>query len=326
MFDTEGAAGIRTRLARRDNIPNADYIEIIFDTFHDHPGRVEFQVNPSGVKEDSYGPNGSNLDQSWDAVWDVATRVDSLGWVAEFRIPLGQLRYPRDSVQTWGLQVWRGEGRLNEISQWAFWHLNETGGPSKFGHLEGLHIARGPDRGEILPYVVGRSSLQPEIAPADPFTHPHAYDARIGGDFKYLVSSSLTLSGTINPDFGQVEVDPAVVNLSAFETFYPEKRPFFVEGNGMFDFGNMNCFFCSNTSSKPTLKVRISRAPVLAMAAVTALESRPPERNTPKGTSASSCRRTAARRRWRSSSHQSSRRRPGPGATAGRQYRAKASF
>ena len=262
MYDTQGAAGIRTRLARRDQIPNADYVEIIFDTFHDHLGRVDFQVNPSGVKADSYGPNGSNLDLSWDAVWDVATQVDSLGWTAEFRIPFGQLRYPRDSVQTWGLQVWRGEARLNEISQWAFWHLNETGGPSKFGHLEGLHITRGPDRGEILPYVVGRSSLKPEISTADPFTHPHAYDARLGGDFKYLVSSSLTLSGTINPDFGQVEVDPAVVNLSAFETYYPEKRPFFIEGNGLFDFGNFNCFSCSNVNSVGLFySRRIGRAP-----------------------------------------------------------------
>jgi hypothetical protein len=262
MYDTEGAAGVRTRLARRDQMPNADYVEIIFDTFHDHLGRVDFQVNPSGVKADSYGPNGSNLDLAWDAVWDVATRVDSLGWTAEFRIPLGQLRYPRDSVQTWGLQVWRGEARLNEISQWAFWHLNETGGPARFGHLEGLRISHRPDRGEVLPYVVGRSTLQPGIAAADPFTRPHAYDARFGGDFKYLVSSALTLSGTINPDFGQVEVDPAVVNLSAFETFYPEKRPFFVEGNGLFDFGNMNCFFCSNVSTISLFYPRrIGRAP-----------------------------------------------------------------
>ena len=262
MYDTQGAAGVRTRLARRDNMPNADYVEIIFDTFHDHLGRVDFQVNPSGVKADSYGPNGSGLDLSWDAVWDEATQVDSLGWTAEIRIPLGQLRYPRDSVQTWGLQVWRYETRLNEISQWSFWHLNETGGPSKFGHLQGLRITRGPDRGEVLPYVVGRSTLDPTIAAADPFTHPHAYDARVGGDFKYLVSSSLTLSGTVNPDFGQVEVDPAVVNLSAFETYFQEKRPFFVEGSGLFDFGNMSCFFCSNTSSISLFYPRrIGRAP-----------------------------------------------------------------
>lgn len=262
MYDTEGAAGVRTRLARRDNIPNADYIELIFDTFHDHLGRVEFQVNPSGVKEDSYGPNGSNLDPSWDAVWDVKTQVDSLGWTAEFRIPLGQLRYPRDSVQTWGLQVWRGEGRLNEVSQWAFWHLNETGGPSKFGHLEGLRLTRGPDRGEVLPYLVGRSTNEPGIAATDPFNRSRAYDTRVGGDFKYLVSSSLTLTGTVNPDFGQVEVDPAVVNLSAFETYFQEKRPFFVEGGGLFDFGNFNCFSCSNVNSVGLFYPRrIGRAP-----------------------------------------------------------------
>ena len=271
MYDTQGAAGVRTRLARRDNMPNADYVEIIFDTFHDHLGRVDFQVNPSGVKADSYGPNGSNLDLSWDAVWDVKTSIDSLGWTAEIRIPLGQLRYPRDSVQTWGLQVWRFEARLNELSQWAFWHLNETGGPAKFGHLEGLRITRGPDRGEVLPYVVGRSTLDPQIPAADPFTHPHAYDARLGGDFKYLVSSSLTLSGTVNPDFGQVEVDPAVVNLSAFETYFQEKRPFFVEGNGLFDFGNFNCYSCSNVSSAGLFySRRIGRAPQGAGNAVSA--------------------------------------------------------
>jgi len=262
MYDTQGAKGIRTRLARRDNMPAADYIDIIFDTFHDHLGRVEFEVNPSGVKEDAYGPNGSNLDQSWDAVWDVATRVDSLGWTAEIRIPLGQLRYPRDSVQTWGLQVWRMEARLNELSQWAFWHLNETGGPAKFGHLEGLHITRGPDRGEVLPYVVGRATLDPAVSAANPFTEPHAWDERVGGDFKYLVNSSLTLSGTINPDFGQVEVDPQVVNLSAFETFFPEKRPFFVEGNGLFDFGNFSCYSCSNVNIPAMFYTRrIGRAP-----------------------------------------------------------------
>jgi uncharacterized protein DUF5916/cellulose/xylan binding protein with CBM9 domain len=262
MYDTEGAAGIRTRLARRDSMPAADYIEIIFDTFHDHLGRVDFQVNPSGVKADCYGPNGANLDLSWDAVWDVKTRVDSLGWTAEIRIPFDQLRYPRDTVQTWGLQVWRMEARLNELSQWAFWHLNETGGPARFGHLEDLHITRGPGRGEVLPYVVGRSTLDPQIPAADPFTRPHAYDARVGGDFKYLVNSSLTLAGTVNPDFGQVEVDPAVVNLSAFETYFEEKRPFFVEGSGLFDFGNFSCFSCSNVNIPAMFySRRIGRAP-----------------------------------------------------------------
>ena len=263
MYDSEGAAGIRTRLVRRDDDFNSDYIEIILDTYHDHLSRVEFMTNPSGSKEDSYGPNGANLDQAWDAVWQVKTSVDSLGWTAEFRIPLSQLRFPvRDSAQVWGLQVWRQENRLNELSQWSFWHLNESGGPAKFGHLEGMHLSRAPGRVEILPYTVGRETSLPGIDAADPFHRPHAYDARIGADFKYLVTSNLTLSGSINPDFGQVEVDPAVVNLSAFETFYQEKRPFFVEGAGLFSFGSFNCFFCSNVSS-PSLfySRRIGRNP-----------------------------------------------------------------
>jgi len=249
MYDTQGAAGVRSRLVRRDQGSNADYIEVIFDTFHDHLGRVDFSVAPSGSKSDSYGPNGADLDNSWDAVWDVKTHIDSLGWTAEFRIPLGQLRYPRDSVQTWGLQIWRLESRLNELSQWSFWRLNESGGPPRFGHLEGLHIARGPERAEVLPYVLARSTNDPTISSGDPFNSPHAADAQVGADFKYLIGSNLTLSGTVNPDFGQVEVDPAVVNLSAFETYYPEHRPFFVEGSGLFDFGWFNCFFCSNVSS-----------------------------------------------------------------------------
>jgi len=262
MYDTEGAAGVRTRLARRDNIPDADYVQVIFDTFHDHLGRVSFMVNPSGVKSDAYGPNGAGLDNSWDAVWDVVTRVDSLGWTAEFRIPFAQLRYPRDSVQTWGLQIWRNESRLNELSMWSFWRMNESGGPPRFGHLEGLRIAHGPGRAEIMPYVVARDTRQPVADPADPFNKATAYDARFGADLKYLLASNLTLSATVNPDFGQVEVDPAVVNLSAFETFFPEHRPFFVEGGGLFSFGNLNCFFCSNVSV-PNLfySRRIGRSP-----------------------------------------------------------------
>jgi len=263
MYDTEGPAGVRTQLARRDAFLDAsDYIQVIFDTFHDHLGRVAFMVNPSGVKSDSYGPNGANLDNSWDAVWDVATRIDSLGWTAEFRIPFAQLRFPRDSVQTWGLQVWRMEMRLNELSSWAFWRLNEVGGPPRFGHLEGLHIARGPGKAEFLPYVVGRSTNDPSVAAGNPFRRSREYDARVGADFKYLLASNLTLTGTVNPDFGQVEVDPAVVNLTAFETYFQERRPFFVEGGGLFDFGGMNCFFCSNVSSPDLFySRRIGRQP-----------------------------------------------------------------
>jgi len=262
MYDDSGARGVRTRLVRRDADMNSDYLEVIFDTYHDHIGRLFFQVNPSGVKQDANGLGGGG-DPSWDPVWEVATTIDSLGWTAEMRIPFSQLRYPSTSAeQTWGLQIWRQENRLNELSQWAWWRLDETGGPSMFGHLQGLVIRHAPGRAEVTPYIVGRSSNVPGNGSSDPFFDPHALDGRVGGDAMYRVTSNLTLNATVNPDFGQVEVDPAVVNLSAFETFFDEKRPFFVEGAGYFGLGGFSCFFCSNVSSLSMLATRrIGRPP-----------------------------------------------------------------
>jgi len=264
MYDDAGAAGVRTRLLRRDADPSSDYIQVIFDTYHDHIGRLFFSVNPSGVKYDANGLGGGE-DPSWDPVWEVETRIDSLGWTAEMRIPFSQLRYPSTSEeQTWGVQIWRQENRLNELSQWAWWGLEETGGPPRFGHLHGLVIRSPPGRAEVLPYVVGRSANVPGDE-TDPFFDPHAIDGRIGADATLRVTSNLTLNATVNPDFGQVEVDPAVVNLSAFETFFDEKRPFFVEGAGYFGLGGLNCFFCSNVSSLSMLATRrIGRPPQIS--------------------------------------------------------------
>ena len=265
MYDPTGGAGVRTRLVRRDAQADADYLEVIFDTYHDHLGRTSFQINPSGVRTDGYGPGGTNLDYSWDPVWQAHARIDSLGWTAEMRIPFSQLRYSRAEDQTWGLQIWRQSNRDNEVSSWAFWRLNESGGPPRFGHLTGLRTGASPARGEIVPYVVGRSTNLPPGDAADPFNDPHKMDGRVGVDAKLLVTSNLTLNATINPDFGQVEVDPAVVNLSAFETFFEERRPFFVEGSGLFSFGGLNCFFCSNVSGLSLFySRRIGRAPQAA--------------------------------------------------------------
>ena len=262
MFDDSGAAGVKTRLVRRDADVNSDYVQVIFDTYHDHIGRLFFLVNPSGVKADANGLGGGG-DSSWDPVWDVATTIDSLGWTAEMRIPFSQLRYPRTSEpQTWGLQIWRQVHRLNELSQWSFWGLQEAGGPPRFGHLSDLVVTSAPGRVEVWPYVVGRSANGPVTDPSDPFQQPHATDGRVGGDARILLTSNLTLNATVNPDFGQVEVDPAVVNLTAFETFFDEKRPFFVEGAGYFGFGGLNCYFCSNVSSLSTFYTRrVGRAP-----------------------------------------------------------------
>ncbi|MGI9076617.1 MAG: DUF5916 domain-containing protein [Gemmatimonadaceae bacterium] len=249
MYDSLGASGVSTRLARRDQGTDTDWFHVIIDSYHDHLGRAVFQVNPSSVKFDALGQGASNLDESWDPIWEASARIDSAGWTAEMRIPLSQLRFARDSVQTWGLQVRRFVNRLNEMTQWAHWSKTEAGGPSRFGHLEGIRIGARARYLEVLPYVVARSKFVRPSDQSNPFQDKSEYAARIGGDVKYLLTSNLTLDATINPDFGQVEVDPAVVNLSAFETFFPERRPFFVEGAGIFSYGGLSCFFCSNVSS-----------------------------------------------------------------------------
>jgi hypothetical protein len=261
MLDSLGAAGVRTRLGRRDQGLDGDYLQLVLDTYHDHTARTVFTINPSGVKQDA-GQAAPYADPSWDPVYTVATRVDSAGWTAEFRIPFSQLRYPRDSVQSWGMQVWRYIERKNEVDMWSFWGKSQSGGPSRFGHLVGIQAPPPRRSVELLPYALARRSHVRPADPDNPFEDRRSNDLRVGADVKALLTSTLTLDATINPDFGQVEVDPAVVNLSAYETFFDEKRPFFVEGSGLFDFGDFNCHFCSNVSSMSLFySRRIGRSP-----------------------------------------------------------------
>jgi len=260
MFDTMGAKGVRTRLLRRDAMTenDSDILVLTFDSYHDHVSTYNFWVNPSGSKRDGTG------DPTWDPVWETATRTDSLGWTAELRIPLNQLNFSRAIDQTWGLQIIRFEHRLNERSHFAWWPNNESGGPERYGHLEGIKINERPRGFEVLPYTVARARYVRPADPTNPFTKSNDKDYRVGGDLKYRLTSNLTLNATLNPDFGQVEVDPAVVNLSAFETFFPERRPFFIENANAFSFGNFSCFFCSNVSSLTMFYTRrIGRSPQL---------------------------------------------------------------
>jgi hypothetical protein len=261
MYDTEGAAGVHTSLVRRDQPFNSDYIEIAIDGYHDHLGRAFFDVNPSGSIQDQIGIGASCCDAGWDPVWQVATSIDAQGWTAEIRIPLNQLRFSKDSIQTWGLQLRRFIHRRQELDQWSFWLKTESAGPSRFGHLTGLEVKSEDHHLELLPYVVGKSS-NIAFTPGDPFNSGHKQSANAGLDVRYSLSSNLTLDATFNPDFGQVELDPAVINLSAYEVQFPEKRPFFVSGSGVFNFGESTCFICSNVSSLNTFySRRIGRAP-----------------------------------------------------------------
>jgi len=261
MYDSLGARGVHTRLGRRDENPDGDWLEIDFDTYHDHTGITIIQVNPSGVKYDA-GQAASYADPSWDPVYQAHAQIDSAGWTAEFRVPFSQLRFPRDSIQTWGLQVVRYVERLHETDVWSFWRKNESGGPARWGHLAQMHAPPARRSVELLPYVLARGSFVRPLQPGSPFEDRREGSVRVGADVKALLTSTLTLDATINPDFGQVEVDPAVVNLTQFETFYSEKRPFFVEGSGLFDFGDFSCNFCSNVSSmSPFYSRRIGRTP-----------------------------------------------------------------
>ncbi len=261
MYDSDGAAGIRGRLVRRDQDGSGDLLMIELDTFHDHAGRTRFAINPRGVKIDG-GQAAPELDFAWDPVWEAATEVDSLGWTAEMRIPLSQLRFPRGSTQVWGAQIWRYVERLNEESMWFAWGKNDSGGPQRYGHLTDLRLTRDIRSFEVLPYVTARASYITPTQPGSPFQQGSHYGVRVGGEVKALLTSTLALDAAINPDFGQVEVDPAVVNLSAFETFLPEKRPFFIEGSGLFGFGGLNCYFCNNASGMSLFySRRIGRRP-----------------------------------------------------------------
>jgi hypothetical protein len=265
MFDSLGAKGVRSALARRDQVMNgdnnltSDKISFVFDTFRDKNSRTWFELNPDGVKGDH-----QNGDASYDPVWEGATKIDSLGWTAEFRIPLSQLRFSRAQEQVWGMQIWRTIDRRNEQDMWAFWRSNEYGGPAYFGTLEGISGVSQPRQMELVPYATTRSKLAKPSA-GDPYHSSTDMSYRTGGDLKVNLTSNLTLDGTINPDFGQVEVDPASVNLSVFETTFDEKRPFFVSNSQYFSTGGFSCFFCSNVSSLSLIYTRrIGRSPQLA--------------------------------------------------------------
>jgi hypothetical protein len=222
-------------LARRDAMINSDMMDVLIDSFHDRRSAFHFEVNPAGVKMDMYHYDDIQGDVSWDAVWDVAVARDSLGWTAEFRIPLSQLRYsdPAGKPTTWGIQFYRNIGRRQEWSSWAPVPQNEGREVSRFGELTGLDFLTATQRREIIPYV-SSSVTRAAGDRADPFYGRSALAKSVGLDAKIGLRGGLTLDLTVHPDFGQVEADPSEVNLSGFETTQLERRPFFVENGGLF--------------------------------------------------------------------------------------------
>ncbi len=231
---------VSRRLGRRDSFGVFnDRFFVMLDTRHDHRTAFVFGVSPEGERGDARvaNDNRSSFDPSWDPVWTARTRIDSLGWVAEMRIPLSQLRFASGSQQAWGIQFRRDIVSAGEAVDWAWTSASEPGWPSKFGHLLGLEDLDSPRRLEMLPYVASTASYDEGADPQNPFDDGSTYEPSVGLDLKYGVTSDFTLDVSINPDFGQVDADPAVVNLTNFETFFPELRPLFIEGSDILSFG-----------------------------------------------------------------------------------------
>src|SRR5690349_11314294 len=195
-------------LSRRDVKTQSDQIKVMFDSYHDRRTGYEFAVNPAGVKRDYYLFQDNQEDASWDAVWDVATKIDSLGWTAEFRIPVSQLRYPRMASNTFGLMIMRDLARYDERYSWPAYLPSKAGVSSQFGEIANINGLGSPRRVEIVPYAVTKN-----VSALNSTGFGRRQQQSVGGDLKYGLSSSLTLDATINPDFGQVEADPAVLNL-----------------------------------------------------------------------------------------------------------------
>ncbi|MBI3792862.1 MAG: carbohydrate binding family 9 domain-containing protein [Gemmatimonadetes bacterium] len=252
---------IRHALTRRDQRGPSDQIKLLIDSQHDRRSGYEFAVNPDGVKRDFAMSNDGNEDPSWDGVWDVATRVDSLGWTAEFRIPLSQLRYPGDEDHVFGFGVWRDIERFKEREAWPEYVPTKNGLVSQLGELHGLHQLASGRRFEAAPYTVTKNVERSALGGVA----GREQQVTVGGDFKLGLAPSVTLDATVNPDFGQVEADPAVVNLTAYETFFGEKRPFFLEGTALYQF-NLNCYIVVDCSTNEGLfySRRIGRSPSLA--------------------------------------------------------------
>jgi hypothetical protein len=243
MYDSDPKL-IAAQLARRDASGiYSDWLHLMIDSYHDRRTSFRFSVNPRGVQKDVLEFNDiGGEDLNWDAVWEVATAVDSAGWTAEYRIPFSQLRFgavPKGVERVWGIQIMRDIARRNERDSWSPWKQTDPGFVSFEGDLTGIVDIPTPHRLEVMPYVSAKLTRAPGD-PANPFYRANDTKPSVGADLKYGLPSGLTLTGTVNPDFGQVEVDPAVVNLSAYETFFPEKRPFFVEGGNFFNIGTIN--------------------------------------------------------------------------------------
>src|ERR1051325_6212117 len=250
-------------LVRRDTFGTYDFLSINIDSQHDRLSGNAFTVTPANPQLSPILFNDISEDIAWDGVWESVAKMVPGGWIAEVRVPFSQLRFPDKPSHVWGINITRRTVRRNEWVRIVNTRKGETGFVSHFADLDGIEGIHRERPFELVPYVVARSDIRSRFDRSDPFLDQRAQRADAGLDLKYALTSNLTLTGTINPDFGQVEVDPAVVNLSQFETFYPEKRPFFTEGLNIFRFGDSPASAHFNFFFPPSVfySRRIGRSP-----------------------------------------------------------------
>jgi hypothetical protein len=223
------------RMSRRDGF-DGDWVELNLDSYYDKRTAFSFTASVSGVRGDEYiSNNGDNWDSSWDPVWYLKTKTDEKGWTAEYRIPLTQLRFADKPEHVWGFNIQRYFFRNDERSLWQHIPRNAPGWVHNFGELHGIVGIRPQKQVEILPYIAAQTERF-EKEEGNPFADGKSSDVNIGVDGKIGITSDITLDFTINPDFGQVEADPSQVNLSAYQLYFSERRPFFIEGKNILDF------------------------------------------------------------------------------------------
>ena len=252
MFSKDGR--IQAPLGRRDSTAQAEHILVSFDTFLDRRTAVVFGVTAAGVRLDRYhsSDNEDSFDAGFDPVWRAETQVSGDQWTAELWIPFSQLRFNPQSVQTWGLNLFRFRPTLDEEDYWVLIPRTVRAWSSRFGDLSGIADLVPPRRIEALPYVASDATFNGSQRDRNnPFDNGTNLQGRVGADLKMGLGPNLTLEAAINPDFGQVEADPAEVNLTAFETRFPEKRPFFLEGAQLFNIGHPNFYYSRRIGNRP---------------------------------------------------------------------------
>ena len=264
-FDNEPSK-IQRRAGRRDEF-QGDMVGVCFDSYHDHRTGFEFDLSAYGQKADVLLTNPWDTDFNWNAVWTGKVGMEDSAWVAEMEIPLSQLRYSNETDQVWGLHCWRWINRLQEESDWEPQSSTSPGMLYLFGELRGISGLQKSRGFEIMPYAVGKLNTF-EKQQGNPFTEDgRSWSGTVGADAKIGISSNFTMNLTVNPDFGQVEADPSVMNLTAFETYYDEKRPFFLEGKNIFDYSldDMILFYSRRIGHAPTYTPEINSDEYLKM-------------------------------------------------------------